>query len=171
MDMLRQEKREESAGEDMRRKDREIKDQEKMLAIMHDCDCCRIGLVDGKEAYIVPMNFGYEETKGNINLYFHCAKEGRKLDLLSGQEVVTFEMDAKHTLVEGKAGCDFSYLYQCIMGRGEMEIVEDEVQKRYGLWKILQHYSDAAKREFYPELLERVCVLKLSVTEWSCKEH
>lgn len=28
-------------------------------------------------------------------------------------------MDAKHTLVEGKAGCDFFYLYQCIMGRGK----------------------------------------------------
>lgn len=34
----------------MRRKDREIKDQEKMLAIMHDCDCCRIGLTAGKKA-------------------------------------------------------------------------------------------------------------------------
>lgn len=50
MDRLRQEKREELAGEDMRRKDREIKDQEKMLAIMHDCDCCRIGLTAGKKA-------------------------------------------------------------------------------------------------------------------------
>lgn len=171
MDMLRQEKREESAGEDMRRKDREIKDQEKMLAIMHDCDCCRIGLVDGKEAYIVPMNFGYEETKGNINLYFHCAKEGRKLNLLSEQEVVTFEMDAKHTLVAGKTGCEFSYLYQCIMGKGKMEIIEEEVQKRYGLQKILAHYSDVGEWEFCPELLERVLVLRLVVTEWSCKEH
>ena len=43
----------------MRRKDREITDFNKMLDIMEACDCCRIGLADKSEAYIVPLNFGY----------------------------------------------------------------------------------------------------------------
>ncbi len=40
-----------------------------------------------------------------------------------------------------------------------------------GKQKILAHYSDAEDWELYPERMERVYVLKLAVTEWSCKEH
>ena len=66
----------------MRRKDREITDFHKMIEILNACDCCRIGLVDENEAYIVPMNFGYEVVDNSLTLYFHCAKEGKKLDAL-----------------------------------------------------------------------------------------
>ncbi len=41
----------------MRRKEREVTDYNKMIEILKSCDCCRIGLVDDKGAYIVPMNF------------------------------------------------------------------------------------------------------------------
>ena len=40
----------------MRRKDREVTDFSKMIDILKSCDCCRLGLVDGNEAYIVSMN-------------------------------------------------------------------------------------------------------------------
>ena len=66
----------------MRRKDREVTDFSRMLEILYACDCCRLGLVDGGEAYIVPMNFGIAREDGNLVLYFHAAKEGRKIDLL-----------------------------------------------------------------------------------------
>ena len=46
----------------MRRKEREVTDYNKMIEILKSCDCCRIGLVDDKGAYIVPMNFGYEDN-------------------------------------------------------------------------------------------------------------
>ena len=48
----------------MRRKEREVTDYNKMIEILKSCDCCRIGLVDDKGAYIVPMNFGYEDNNG-----------------------------------------------------------------------------------------------------------
>ena len=67
----------------MRRRDREITDREKMLEIVAECDCCRLGLVDNGEAYIVPMNFGFEDAGSALTLYFHCAAEGRKLDLIA----------------------------------------------------------------------------------------
>lgn len=154
----------------MRRKDREVTDSKKIEEILEACDCCRIGLVDGAEAYIVPLNFGYERIDGRFILYFHCAKEGRKIDLLPRQESVSFEMDRKHSLVEGETGCDFSYRYQCIMGKGRMEILEAPEEKIHGLRQIMKHYSGKADWEFRPEVTARVKVLKLSVTEMSCKE-
>lgn len=155
----------------MRRKDREITDVKKTAEILEGCDCCRIGLVDGTEAYIVPLNFGYEWTDGQLALYFHCAKEGRKMDLIPRQKLVAFEMDTKHSLVEGKTGCDFSYLYQCIMGKGRMEILEEPEEKIHGLRQIMKHCSGKADWEFRPEAAAQVQVLKLFVTELSCKEH
>ena len=66
----------------MRRRGRESTDREKMLEIVAECDCCRLGLVDNGEAYIVPMNFGFEDAGSALTLYFHCAAEGWKLDLI-----------------------------------------------------------------------------------------
>lgn len=155
----------------MRRKEREIKDFEKMMAILKACDCCRIGLVDGDEAYIVPMNFGYEVVDNKLTLYFHCAKEGRKIDLIPNQKSVTFEMDTKHTLTSGDIACAYSFLYQCVMGKGTMEILNETDTKIYGLQKVMAHYTEKENWEFMPSLLDRTYVLKLTVTEWSCKEH
>lgn len=155
----------------MRRKDREIRDFTKMIEILKACDCCRIGLVDGNEAYIVPMNFGYEVMNDELILYFHCAKEGRKIELIPKQRFVAFEMDTKHTLTGGETACEFSFRYQCIMGKGTMEILEENDAKIHGLRKVMAHYAEEKEWEFMQALLDRVYVLKLTVTEWSCKEH
>ena len=100
----------------MRRKDREITDYQKILQIVSGCDCCRIGLVDGGEPYIVPLNFGWEVRDGRIVLYFHSAAEGRKIDLIPRQALAAFEVDTSHRLSPGGTSCQFSYLYQCVMG-------------------------------------------------------
>lgn len=39
--------------------------------------------------YIVPLNFEYQE---NV-FYMHCAKEGRKLEMIKENPFVCFEMD------------------------------------------------------------------------------
>ena len=64
----------------MRRQDREISDFSEIIRIIESCDCCRLGFVDNREAYIVPLNFGYEIKGSDLTLYFHSAKEGRKIN-------------------------------------------------------------------------------------------
>jgi len=155
----------------MRRKDREITDFSSMLEIVKSCDCCRLGLVDGKEAYIVPMNFGFDGEDGQLKLYFHCANEGRKLELLPSQSVVSFEMDTKHQLTGGEKGCDFSYLFQCVMGTGDADVLTSREEKIFGLQKIMAHYTGRDNWDFDEKLLEITTVLRLQVKAWSCKEH
>ena len=99
----------------MRRQDREIKDFQRMTDIAASCDCCRLGLMDSQGAYILPMNFGYEEKDGVLMLYFHGACEGKKIGLIREQGVASFEMDASHQLIKGDSPCAFSYAYQSIM--------------------------------------------------------
>lgn len=155
----------------MRRKDREITDFTKMMDILAACDCCRIGLADAGEPYIVPLNFGYEEADGKLVLYFHSAGEGRKIDLIPKQKTAAFEMDTRKSLVKGAHACDYSYLYQCIMGKGKLEIIEDYDLKIHGLQRIMLHYSGSSDWQFRKGMLESVKVLRLTAEEWSCKEH
>ena len=62
----------------MRKKDREVTDEEKIKQIIKDCHCCRVGLYDGNSPYIVLLNFGYEEKENQKVFYFHGAKVGKK---------------------------------------------------------------------------------------------
>ena len=155
----------------MRRKDREVTDRTRMLEILHSCDCCRLGLVDGEEAYIVPMNFGIAEEEGKLNLYFHTATEGRKIDLLKKQTIVSFQADTGHRLQSGENAGDFSYYYQCVMGKGIAELLSEPEEKIRGLQSIMSHYSPKREWNFDMPCLDRVYVIKLTVTDWTCKEH
>ncbi|MDO4261305.1 MAG: pyridoxamine 5'-phosphate oxidase family protein [Eubacteriales bacterium] len=155
----------------MRRKDREITDRKHMLEVLEGCDCCRIGLSDGDGVYIVPLNFGYEEQDGRLTLYFHGAQEGKKLELMAENPSVGFELDRKHELVEGAEACAYSYRYQSIIGKGRLESVDSFGEKVRGLTLILSHYSDRRDWTFPEAMVERTAVLRLTVTEWTCKEH
>ncbi len=113
----------------MRRKDREVTDPHRLTEIIRACDCCRLGIRDGEGAYVVPLNFGYR-AEGKGVFYFHCAKEGYKLTLLEQAPNVGFEMDTHHELRRGPKGCDFTFLYSSVMGRGVVRTVTALAEKR-----------------------------------------
>ncbi len=155
----------------MRRRDREVTDYNKMIAIVAECDCCRLGLVDENGAYIVPLNFGYEEVNGRLLFYFHGAAAGKKMDLIRTQETASFEMDRKHQLAQGKTACAYSYFYQSIMGNGKIQIVNEYDEKVHALNVLMSHYCVQNEWDFNREQVDRITVIKMEVTNWSCKEH
>lgn len=143
-----------------------------MLQILKACDCCRLGLIDDdKNAYIVPLNFGYEIQNDRLLLYFHGALQGKKYELIHRQNTASFEMDRAHALIKGEQACAYSCLYQSIMGKGTIRIVEEYAEKVHGLRTVMSHYSDRNDWLFKEELINGVSVIRLEVTEWSCKEH
>lgn len=156
---------------EMRRRDREILDRDEMLSIVSECDCCRLGLVDDGEAYIVPMNFGFEDRDGSLTLYFHCASEGRKLGIIGGGTEVSFEMDCGHALSPADSACAYSYEYKCVMGRGHIAPAANDDEKCRALRLIMAHYSGKSDWDFDGRIVSRLTVLKLTVTDWSCKKR
>lgn len=158
-------------GGAMRRGDRQITDFRAMLAVTDACDCCRLGLTDGDTAYIVPMNFGWEARDGALTLYFHCAREGKKLRLLQARARASFEMDTGHEFVRRDAACRCTMHYQCVMGQGSVRIVERPDEKMHALERIMAHYAPQRAWTFPEEAVRAVTVLRLDVAEWSCKVH
>lgn len=155
----------------MRRKDREVTDYDKMTEILSACDCCRLGLMDENGAYIVPLNFGYEELNGKLLFYFHSAASGKKMELIRAQKTASFEMDCKHRLSQGATACSYSYLYQSIMGNGILQIVNEYEEKLHALKVFMSHYSNQDEWDFKKEQIDMTAVIKMEITNWSCKEH
>ena len=62
----------------MRRKDREITDKKKMQMIISKAEVCYMGMSRDNMPYVIPINFGYDDN----TIYFHCALEGEKIDIL-----------------------------------------------------------------------------------------
>ena len=155
----------------MRRKDRAVTDPADIEEIISRCDCCRLGLTDGQEVYIVPMNFGYVRTGTEQILYFHCAKEGRKLDLLAQNPRVGFEMDASHALRTADIACGHSFYYESVIGTGTVAVVDDVETKQAGLAAVMQHYTGRTEWSFDEKLLQRTIVLRLTIDSLSAKRH
>ena len=90
----------------MRRKDRQVSDAAMQREIILACSCCRLGFCDEGGAYIVPLNFGYEERGGKRTFYFHGAREGRKMELIKAGGPVGCERDTGWRLNEAKEACE-----------------------------------------------------------------
>ena len=155
----------------MRRNDRAIPDFSAMLAVVRQCDCCRLGLVENGEAYIVPLNFGWEAEGETLTLYFHGAAEGRKLALLRQNPAVSFEMDTAHRLLPGETGCACSYAYRSVMGRGVAELLTDDAEKRHGLQCVLAHCARRRDLPLDARMVRETAVIRLRVTAWTAKAH
>lgn len=155
----------------MRRKDREVTDQDKIRGIISKCRCCRLGFNDNGNVYIVPLNFGFQEEDGTYIFYFHGAKEGRKVDLIRKNGYAAFEMDTNYMLNEADTACGYSARFQSVMGSGKVSFIEDAEKKKRALGAIMEHNTGKNEWEFPDKMVSATCVFMLEAEELSCKEH
>jgi len=148
----------------MRKADREIKGQDELEDVIRRADVCRLAMVDDGEPYMVPMNFGYRDGC----LYFHCAKEGRKLEVLKRNPRVCFEMEADVRLMEGDAACKWSTSYESVIGWGTAEIVMDEKAAREGLEVLMSHYTEGPF-DFDPRSLSLTALIEVRIERMTGK--
>lgn len=147
----------------MRRKDREITDFNEIVKIINKCDSCVVALNDEEFPYIVPMNFGMDIEEDRLYLYFHCANEGKKIDLIRKDNRATFEMDCEHNIIlyEERMSCTMGYA--SVIGHGTFEFVSDE-EKLKALKIIMRHYH-SEDFKFSLKLMPVTTVLRLKVTD------
>ena len=153
----------------MRRKDRQVTDNRSIESIIERSDVCRIAFADGDIPYVVTMNFGYSGG-AQPRLFFHCAGNGRKLDMLRKNNYVCFEMDTDHQIYKGEKGCDWGMRFSSIVGYGHIRIVTDENEKINGLDLIMKHYGGGDHKGYVTEILKKTTILRLDVEEISAKK-
>lgn len=157
----------------MRRREREITDPQQIDEIIRDCVYLHLGLVDDGVPYVVPLNYGVmqDETDGHYILYLHSAHEGRKLDIIRKNPTCCFTMERNVAPFEGGVACQYGMTYECIMGIGEIRIIDDVEEKIQSLYALMETQTKKSGFEFNERLASIVTVMRIDVRELTAKRR
>ena len=149
----------------MLRKDKQINDASVINDILNSAAVCRLGLCEDNQPYVVPLCFGYKDKA----LYFHCSRQGKKLDILRKNSNVCFEIDINNELVKADKACDWGMKYKSVIGFGKAVFIEDIESKRKALDVIMQQYSEGTFE--YPEkAIKDIVVIKIEIESMTGKQ-
>ena len=152
------------------RREREVNDLNEIIQILDKCMILHLGLVDGDEPYVVPLNYGYTMEDGKLTLYMHGAKTGHKLDLIRANPKVFFEMDCDVHPFEGNHACQYGTTYASVMGRGVAHIIED-VEEKIKALNIFMKTQTGKDFEFNEKLVGVVSIIKVDVSDYTAKRR
>jgi nitroimidazol reductase NimA-like FMN-containing flavoprotein (pyridoxamine 5'-phosphate oxidase superfamily) len=144
-----------------------IEDEKEIEGILARAAVGRLGLADGGEPYVVPLNFVY----GNGCIYFHAGLEGRKIDMLKKNPRVCFEVDElTEVVVNAEASCFSTAYYRSVIARGTARFLESDEEKLGALDLLMRKYAEGEKYEGIPEhALALVSVCEITIEEMSAK--
>jgi nitroimidazol reductase NimA-like FMN-containing flavoprotein (pyridoxamine 5'-phosphate oxidase superfamily) len=149
----------------MRRKDKEILAREEIVEIIRKATVCRLGLSSEDVPYVVPLNYGYRDGC----LFLHCAKEGRKMDMIRANPQVCFEIDTDVEVIQAEQPCDWGMKFASVIGSGTASVLEDPEEKKRGLDAIMEHYSSEPLQPYPESYLEHTAVIRVEVEEMTGK--
>ena len=153
------------------RREREITDIPEILKILDKSKIVHIGLVDGDEPYVVPMNYGFTMDDGKLTIYLHGATEGKKLDLIRDNPKIFFSIESGITAFSGgNIACQYGTSYSSVMGKGIAEILENPEEKMAGL-SIFMKSQTGRDFQFNERMVSAVAVIKIDVSEYTAKHR
>lgn len=123
---------------EMRRADRQISTEE-ALEILKNGEYGVLSTVGlNGYAYGIPLGYTYRDNK----IYFHCAKEGEKIDNINANNKVSFCVVGKTEVLP----CKFSTNYESVIAFGDAFEVEGE-EKKQCLKELIEKYSPGFMKE------------------------
>ncbi len=149
---------------EMRRKNQLLKDSESAQILKERTSGVLAVSGDGGYPYAVPLSYVYADGK----IYFHCAKEGHKLDAIKRNGKVSFcVVDCDNVVPD-----EYTTYYRSVIVFGRARILSDE-EKRAPLEKLAAKYTpdDAEGRKKEIErFFERVCMVEIEIEHMTGKE-
>jgi len=143
---------------------KDISDKNELYEIIRNCKVCHVGFVDNNVPYILAFNFGFDGK----SIILHCAKEGRKINILAKNNNVCIEFDAFHEIFarHPEVACSWRMRYKSVIINGKAEIVDDYNDKVKYLNIFMQNYSDQ-NFIFNPPSVNNINIVKVDILEIS----
>jgi hypothetical protein len=139
-----------------------------MTEVLISAEVGRIALSDSSKPYIVPLNFLYQNGK----IAFHCAFDGKKLDIISKNPNCCFEVD------EFKGEVSYHYDSLChldfdsVLVFGKARIENDEGLKLQFFEKLHSKYKELYRKpiseggvRFDKTRLHEACCVVIDIEE------
>lgn len=152
------------------RRELQITDINEIKEILDKSNILHLGLVDGDEPYVVPMNYGYTLEGEKLTLYLHGATEGKKLDLMRANPKIFFSIESDVTPFEGRVACQYGTSYYSVMGKGIATILENPKEKMNGL-SVFMKSQTGLDFEFNERMVSAVSVIRLDITDYTAKHR
>ena len=150
----------------MRRLDKEINEKALLEEILNKSQVVRIGFAVNNIPSIFPVNFGYAANK----IYIHSATEGSKIDLISKNNQVCFEMELYDEIIKAKKSCNWTTKYRSIIGWGIITIETDKKEKIKGLDIIMAKYGKPLNNDYTDSMLEKMVLLVIEIDRFTGKQ-
>jgi nitroimidazol reductase NimA-like FMN-containing flavoprotein (pyridoxamine 5'-phosphate oxidase superfamily) len=152
----------------MRSLKQEISDKAIIEKILSTSEICRLGFIDNNRPYILPFNYGYQDNY----IYIHCAKKGKKIDLIKKNNYVCFEIEQIARIERYEKACKWATTYRSVVGYGTVEIITDHEQKRKGLNVIMKHNGANSTHDldYEKNQVDSILILKVRITEITGKQ-
>ncbi len=130
---------------EMRKKELEIGTKEELVAILRQAHYVTLAMCHEGEPYLVTISHGYDGGRNAI--YFHCAHEGKKVDILRANPVVW----GQAVLDKGYDGPECTQDYATTQFRGRVSFPEDQEEKRHGIAVLLSQVGADTDKFFAKE--------------------
>lgn len=152
----------------MRKYQRQIEDEEKVYALLDCCQTVRLGLSDEPYPYVVPLSFGWEKREDGAFIYFHCAAEGKKVDLIKKCPRVCVEADVLRGYRKTERGVTADY--KSVIAFGVAERVNG-AEAAHGLDLLLKHCKITGYSPETCVLAGQVAVYKITLNGITGKQR
>lgn len=124
--------------------------------------------VSGDDGYPYAVPLSYVYTDGRI--YFHCAKQGHKLDAIARCEKVSFcVIDQDQVVPE-----EFTTYFRSVIAFGKARVLDDPAEKRAALEALGKRYSPDESPEALAKEVEgsfkQVTMVEITIDHLSGKE-
>jgi len=152
----------------IRRKEKAIESRDEMISILEKSKHITIAMCQNDEPYLVTLSHGYDREKHCI--YFHCAKEGKKVDILSHNNVIWGQAIEDHGYAEGS--CD--HLFATTQFKGKVKFIKDTKEKEHALRVMINSLEPdpekVIKEQITEKSLQRVNIGRIDIEYLSGKK-
>jgi nitroimidazol reductase NimA-like FMN-containing flavoprotein (pyridoxamine 5'-phosphate oxidase superfamily) len=140
----------------IRRKEKAIDSKDEMISILETSKYITIAMCNRNEPYLVTLSHGYDKKKNCI--YFHCAREGKKVDILSQNNVVWGQATEDHGYADG--ACD--HLYATTQFKGKVTFIEETKEKEDAL-RVMINSLESDPRKVIDEQINEKSVKRVHI--------
>jgi nitroimidazol reductase NimA-like FMN-containing flavoprotein (pyridoxamine 5'-phosphate oxidase superfamily) len=103
----------------MRRREKEIVDAKVLKKILKSAKHVTLALALNDQPYLATLSHGYDEKRNCI--YFHCAKEGKKLDYVKANNTIWGQAILDYGYAEGKC----NHRWASVQFQGNVTLLEE----------------------------------------------
>ena len=151
---------------EMRRKKQALSDFECIEILENSTSGVLALLGDEDYAYAVPLSYVYDDGI----IYFHCAKEGHKIDAIKKHDKVSFCVVAQDDVKKEK----YTTYFKSVIAFGRISIMTDEKEIFSAIHTLAKKYfpedTEAGRQAAVNKEYAGLCMLKLKIEHLSGKQ-